>query len=154
MGILFQGGTERVDLVEILSLADPAVGPPAQENLFHWGDEGFTAEGIEDDPATDCDESTAQNTGPSSVRDEYTERYAELMAEARNVVDPVEYVPLFLEMEEILSDQVVFLPLWLVTETTALRSDILGGPGYTLGSIVDVFWNVDRWYLKQPQPGA
>ena len=138
-------------LAGIFTILDPAVTAnprqPDDVNFYSWGT--GAVEGVEDDPETgDCDESTILNQGPSSVVDEFTRRFASLVREAESVVDLANYVPLVLEMEEILADQAVIIPLYLRPEALAWRADIVGGYGYrVIAGAIPGLWNAAEWYL-------
>ena len=94
-----------------------------------------------------CDEITVYNQGPSSVRDEFTQRFDDLLRQAEAVVDPAGFVPLVLEMEEILADQVVVIPLYQRPFVRIFRADIVGGYGYRVQTGGNELWNVAEWYL-------
>jgi len=64
------------------------------------------------------------------------------------VVDPAGHIPLVLEMEEILADQAVVIPLYQRPFIRAFRSDIVGGYGNEVDNFSDnELWNVAEWYL-------
>ena len=126
--------------------ANPADDP---SNFYAWGTEGVTdAEGLDIPAFEACDETTVYNQGPSSVRDEFTRRVDDLLRQAEAVVDPADYIPLVLEMEEILADQAVIIPLYIRPLVLAWRADIVGGYGFQFDiGTPSEFWNVAQWYL-------
>ena len=131
-------------LVGMLDVFDPQADPQAR-NYYQWGTGARS--GQEDDPRTECDESEVLNYGPSAVIDEFTARFDELSREAEAVIDPAEYRPILEEMEQILVDQVVMIPLYLRPVAQAHREDILGGYGFKRQLSTEWFlWNVDQWY--------
>ena len=97
----------------------------------------------------DCDESEVWDIGPSSVRDEFTERFAGLMDQSRLAL-PGDLFPIVREMDEILADQVPIVPLFARPASTLVDTDVLGGydPARASGNGLETFWNVDRWYRK------
>ena len=120
-------------------------------------------EGIPDDPwvkfgaepTPECDESLVYNQGPSSVRNEFTERYGELQLELETTVDRDRQLQIVTEMESIIAQRVAIIPLYLRPAAYAMRSDIVGGMGFRIRFGNDPeFWNLDHWYLKQLQPGT
>ncbi len=146
---------------DIYEVADPSrsagAGALFSQNLYAWGTEAV--EGVEDDLETpDCDESTVRNQGPSSVRNEFTERYAEVFAETLGlnpVLNRQAYLQLVLEMEDILADQAVFIPLFIRPNGFFVRTDIVGGyDNAVVTGALNFNWNIEEWYLKQPQPGT
>jgi ABC-type transport system substrate-binding protein len=158
----WSGSAHVAGLSEFFSILDPQASPffygDGEVNVYQWGTGPFDSSGMfEDDPSTeDCDEATVFDEGPSSVQDEYTVRYGELLRQREGLIETAALVAVISELEEIIADQVVFIPLYLYSTPWPVRSDIVGG-------IEDIavdnpelpaFWNVDRWYLKQPQPGA
>ncbi len=116
------------------------------DNVYAWGIPEVT--GIADDPDTpDCDESLIWNQGPSAARNEFTERYGDLVSRVQQTADPASYLPAFAEMEDILAERVVMIPLYRRPFASSHDSDVLGGYGYEWQlQQPQVLWNVDRWY--------
>lgn len=127
--------------------ANPAAkDDPILQNPYAWGTDAVTD--AEDDPATEaCDESTIYNQGPSSVRDVTTQRFDDLLRETEEVIDPAGYRLPVLEMEDILADQAVIIPLYVIPRGLAWRADIVGGYGRQIDSGSTAQWNVGEWYL-------
>ena len=102
-----------------------------------------------DDPETDgCDESEIP-PGPSVVQNELTKRFRQVALASRiYTLSPVDIAPTLREMEQILVDRVVFIPLVLQPAFHAYRADILGGTGFSVQKGTDPLFlrNVDRWY--------
>jgi len=108
-------------LVGFYDIFDPQSPPPDGSNFYRWG------------------------TRDSSVRDEYTARFAEIVEEMNATVDDAELKSLIAEAEEILADQAVILPLFSRITVGAVWGDEIGGyvfnpsqAGYT--------WNIEEWY--------
>jgi peptide/nickel transport system substrate-binding protein len=108
-------------LVGILDILDPDGDPERGLNYYRWG------------------------TPDSSVQDESTERFAEILAAARSTVDGDEIERLVVEAEQLLADQAVLLPLWARTIDLAVWSDRLSGP-VTNPSSSSPLWNVEEWH--------
>jgi ABC-type transport system substrate-binding protein len=111
-------------------------GSPTPEggwNYFRWGTAGV--EGVEDDPSTeDFDEAACYNSGPSAVIDEHTERMAELIDEMMRTFDQAALRLLILEVEEILADQVVFIPLYSLPQRSMWNTALGGYRGHLSSS--------------------
>ena len=117
-------------------------------NLYAWGTDAVTdAEDFDLDLFLECDETTVYNQDPSSVRDEFTQRFDDLLRQAETVVDPAGFIPLVLEMEDILADQAVIIPLYQRPFVRIFRADIVGGYGYQIQTGGNELWNVAEWYL-------
>jgi ABC-type transport system substrate-binding protein len=108
-------------LVRIHDVFDPDGPPPDGSNYYRWG------------------------TEDSSVRDEYTERFAEVHDLMNQTVDGEEIRSLIAEAEDILADQMVILPLYSDDVVGAVWEDEIANfvmnpsrAGYT--------WNVEEWY--------
>jgi ABC-type transport system substrate-binding protein len=133
-------GWEPWTLPQGHGLWDPAspLTPTSGDNLGRWG----TGEvgGIEDDPDTTWLDESCMNTGASSIIDEHTERMAEVVDEMRRTVDDDRLRLLLREAEEILADQVVFIPLFNRPQWTAWNTDLVGAGGYLYT------WTAENWY--------
>jgi ABC-type transport system substrate-binding protein len=120
---------------------------PRGANVYAWGTDAVT-DGEDLPDTADCDESTVFNQGPSSVRDVTTQRVDDLLRLTEAVVDPADYRLPVLEMEDILADQAVIIPLYVVPRRLAWRADIVGGYGrLSDGGDNPAMWNVGEWYL-------
>ncbi len=145
-------------LAGVYSVIDPRLpamaGPDDDTNVYAWGTDAAT--GLPDDPQTeDCDESTVWNQGPSSVRNEFTERFGELLGQLERTIDREQQLLIIQELETILAERTVLIPLYLRPTGYAVRSDIVGGVGFEVASgLQPIFWNLEQWYLEQPQPGT
>ncbi len=134
--------------VAFLDLVDPDAPPPDGSNYYRWGTPavsgtetrpgGMTGPG-ERNPDYDLDQ------GPSLVRDEHTARLAELRDFMAATIDHGELIALIREAEQILADQMVFLPLASRLGPAAWWGDQLGGyvPNQSQASNL---WNVEHWY--------
>ncbi len=103
------------------SLFDPSSPPPDGSNYYRWG------------------------TRDSSVRDEHTERFAEIVETMNATVDDAEIRELVAEAEEILADQAVILPLFSRASIGAVWGDEIGGYRYN-PSFASHTWNIEYWY--------
>ena len=135
----------------MFNVLDPATTGGSADlgrNPYAWGTDAVDDITGQDDPLTECDENTVLNQGPSAIRDEFTDRFEELLRAVEQEVDIAGYGPLVLEMEDILADQVVVIPLFNVPLSWAFRTDIVGGIDYQaqIGDFPAIF-DIDRWYL-------
>ena len=121
-------------LTGIHDLWDPESGPPDGQNFYHWGTPEVTGQ----DPE-------GFNQGPSSVIDDATARYAVLHDEANATVDVDELISLIAEMENILADNVVFIPLYQRLDPGAVWADEVGGYKHNVTQAGDT-WNMEEWY--------
>jgi peptide/nickel transport system substrate-binding protein len=103
------------------SLFDPSAPPPDGMNYYRWG------------------------TRDSSVRDEHTVRYAEIVERMNATVDDTEIRELIAEAEEILADQAVILPMFSRASIGAVWGDEIGGYRYN-PSFASHTWNIEYWY--------
>lgn len=115
------GSPGFASLVTIHDAWDPEAPPPSGSNYYRWG------------------------TEDSSVRDEHTERYAEIRDAMNATVDDRELTSLIHEAEDILAGQMVMLPLNASPVVGVVWADQIGGympnpsqAGHT--------WNVEQWY--------
>jgi ABC-type transport system substrate-binding protein len=154
------GFRDFADMYEILDPgAGAAPGVDGSSNYYAWGTDAVSVDRaardlppLVDDAfrvTPDCDESEVWDIGPSSVRDEFTERFAGLMDQSRLAL-PGDLFPIVREMDEILADQVPIVPLFARPASTLVDTDVLGGydPARASGNGLETFWNVDRWYRK------
>ena len=103
------------------SLFDSSSPPPDGRNYYRWG------------------------TRDSSVRDEHTERFAEIVERMNATVDDTELRELIAEAEEILADQAVILPLFSRASVGAVWADEIGGYRHN-PSLASHTWNIESWY--------
>jgi peptide/nickel transport system substrate-binding protein len=108
-------------LITIHDAFDPEGAPSAGSNYYRWG------------------------TEDSSVRNDHTERFAEVRDLMNSTVDDTELESLVAEAEEILASRMVILPLFSYPTFGAVWEDEIAGfvqtptqAGYT--------WNVEQWY--------
>lgn len=122
---------------------------PLGSNVYAWGTDAVT-DAADFPPTEACDESTVYNQGPSSVRDVTTQRFDDLLRVTEQVVDPAGHRLPVLEMEDILADQAVIIPLYVVPWGLAWRADIVGGYGRQISTgSFPWMWNVGEWYLVE-----
>jgi ABC-type transport system substrate-binding protein len=124
------GGLSGV--VRTLAYWDPAGPPPTGLNYQRWGTPAVTGYGPEFDQAA------------STVSDDDTKRYATILGEMQATADRDRLLELAAEAEEILVDQVVFIPLATRGHAAAWWSDTVAGVRHHPAR--PVTWNLDRWY--------
>ena len=107
--------------IGIHELFDPNGKPPRGSNYYRWGTSG------------------------SSVRDDHTKRFAEIVKEMNATVDEVEILTLVHEAEEILADQAVILPIVQRLTAAAVWGDEIGGFKHNPTSSSHT-WNIEYWY--------
>ncbi|MGI9584040.1 MAG: ABC transporter substrate-binding protein [Acidimicrobiia bacterium] len=108
-------------LVAIHDLFDPKSPPPEGANFYRWG------------------------TPDSSVVDAATERFGEVHTQMNSTIDEAELVSLIADAEQILAENIVFLPLYSRPVTGAVWADEIGG--YKLNpTLAGHTWNIENWY--------
>jgi peptide/nickel transport system substrate-binding protein len=108
-------------LVAIHDLFDPQSPPPEGANFYRWG------------------------TPDSSVIDAASERFSEVHTRMNSTIDEAELVGLIADAEQILAENVVFLPLYSRPVTGAVWADEIGG--YKLNpTLAGHTWNIENWY--------
>ena len=124
-------------VLQTLTLFDPDQPPPGPAgpsevvaNLGRWGTPAVSGE------------VSYLNQGPSRVRDTYTARYARLLDEMRTTADHDRFADLAREAENILADQVVFIPLLTRATLSAVWADEIAGYGYS--TWLDT-WDIETW---------
>lgn len=115
------GSPGLAGLVGIHEVFDPKGFPPKGSNYYRWGTPG------------------------SSVRDESTRRFAEIVKEMNATVDEAAIIALVLQAEEILVDQAVILPIVQRVVWSAVWSDEIGGFKMN-ASRASLTWNIEEWY--------
>ncbi len=108
-------------LLPIHDAFDPEAPPPDGSNYYRWG------------------------TEDSSVRDEHSERFAEVRDLMNSTVDERELTSLVAEAEDLLASRMVILPLYAGQRVGAVWADEIGGfvMNPTLASHT---WNIEAWY--------
>ena len=128
------GSPGLAGLVSIHDLFDPEGAPPDGQNFYRWGTPEVT--GVY--PA-------GYNQGPSSLIDESTARFG-VVRDAMNATgDRVELAALIAEAEDILADNVVFIPLYARLDAGAVWADEVGGYKHNPTFANDT-WNMEHWY--------
>ncbi|HSG80286.1 MAG TPA: ABC transporter substrate-binding protein [Acidimicrobiia bacterium] len=137
----------RTSLLATLEIYDPARpllarddGATVGGNYGRWGTGAVTGQSLVERPPSG---GVDINQGPSSVIDEHTARYAEILAELRATADRSRFDELAREAEAILADQVVLIPLAARGHVSIVR----GIAGYTPTPWVDT-WNVEEWRVS------
>ena len=109
------------NLVAIHDVFDPDAPPPDGSNYYRWG------------------------TEDSSVRNEQTERFAELHDLMNETVDVDELEDLIAEAEDILADQMVILPLYSRLVVGAVWEDEITNFVMNPSQAAHT-WNIEEWY--------
>lgn len=108
-------------LIPIHDPFDPEAPPPNGSNYYRWG------------------------TEDSSVRDEHTERFAEVRDLMNSTVDEAELTSLVAEAEDILASRMVMLPMYSGPVVGAVWADEVGG--YVMNPTqASHTWNIEQWY--------
>ena len=116
------GSVGSAALVEAFDRFAPGEGPPEGSNFYRWGSPGSSVEG---------DEAVAQ--------------FNELLERIRSSVDSAAVVSLARQLEQILADQVVIIPLNSRITVGAVWADEV--QGYRMNpSIAGHTWNIEHWY--------
>jgi len=120
-----EGTPGRSGAIAFVEMFDPDGLPLAGGNFFRWG------------------------TADSAVTNSSTARYAEIVDELREAIDPVVIDRLLLEAEAILADEAVVIPV-IVHEVSgaAVWSDRV--TGVAANPAHSELWDVERW---QPAGG-
>jgi peptide/nickel transport system substrate-binding protein len=108
-------------LVTIHDAFDPEGSLPEGSNYYRWG------------------------TEDSTVRNRYTERFAEVRDLMNSTVDDAELVDLIAEAEEILASRMIMLPLFSYPVFGVVWEDEIAGFVQT-PTQADYTWNVEQWY--------
>ncbi|MCL1594338.1 MAG: ABC transporter substrate-binding protein [Actinomycetia bacterium] len=119
----WQGSPGFAGLVRIHNVWDPAAPPPEGSNYYRWG------------------------TIDSSVVDESTVRFGEILADMTNTVDPGRLEELISEAEAVLAENLVLIPLFSRPSASAYWADAIGNLKHNTSS-AGLTWNIDRWYRK------
>ena len=119
------GSSGLAGLVAIHDVFDPDNAPVEESrggaNFYRWG------------------------TGDSSVIDDSTARFADVVDLMKATVDEAALRELIAEAEEILADQVVIIPLFSRPAVGVAWADEIGG--YTFNpSDAGHTWNIESWY--------
>lgn len=110
------------DLVKIFDVWDPQ-GAPTEggTNYYRWG------------------------TEDSSIVDDSTARFGELLDEMKATVDEEALIPLINEAEKILADNVVLIPLYARLVTAAVWGDEVAGFKHNPQTGASHTWNIEDW---------
>ena len=151
--VVAPGSAGALDNLEIFDPDSPVEGDPnigwqsyTGTNYARWGTPAVT--GQPTGPAQSFGAPPGEsymvdlNQGSSLVRDEHTGRYAELIDAMGATADIEEFTNLAIEAEQILADQVVFIPLSARSAFGAYWSTRIDGYVY---SPWNQTWNVEEW---------
>ena len=108
-------------LISIMDIFDSEQKPPGGTNYYRWG------------------------TDDSSIQDAATQEYHELRTTINSTVDVGELETALQRMEQILADNVVYVPLYARLDPGAVWADELAGYKHNPTSANDT-WNVELWY--------
>ena len=108
-------------LVTIHDAFDPEGPLPEGSNYYRWG------------------------TEDSFVRNQYTERFAEVRDLMNSTIDDVELTSLIAEAEEILASRMIMLPLFCYPVFGVVWEDEITGFIQT-PTQADYTWNAEQWY--------
>ncbi|VAW08507.1 hypothetical protein MNBD_ACTINO02-291 [hydrothermal vent metagenome] len=115
------GSTELGEPLRLHDRLDPRGLRPSGSNFYRWG------------------------TSDSSVDDDSTRRFAEIVVIMRTSVNAADLRLLIAEAEAILADHAVILPLFARPVAGAVWGDEVGG--YILNiSRAGSTWNIENWY--------
>lgn len=128
--------------VTTLEVFDPAGPPPLGHNHYRWGTPAVSVGEEDVRPGADPE---LFNQGPSLLRDEWTERFAEIVDQARSTLDVGELDALVAEAEAILAEQVIILPLAARVDPGAVWPDRIGNYIHNPSQAGDT-WNIEFWY--------
>ncbi|MCJ7724998.1 MAG: ABC transporter substrate-binding protein [Acidimicrobiia bacterium] len=117
----FEGSPGRTGAVAFIEMFDPEGLPFVGNNYFRWG------------------------TVDSVVTDLSTERYAAIVDELRETVDPAEIDRLLMEAESILASEVVLIPL-LIHELSGAVVWTHRVTGISANPAQSELWDVERWH--------
>ena len=120
-------------LVGAFAAWDPGEVPPFGLAISRWGSPPITGQAT-----------AGYNQGASSVIDEYTRRYEIVASSMRFTADSDRLLDYFIEAEEILADEVVFIPLFQNPHAGVVWADEIGG--YRHNYFAGDLWNVAQWY--------
>ena len=126
-------------LVSIMDVFDPDGPPPVGSNYYRWG----TSE-LDDSDYVGGDAIYA-GSNESSLKDEATDRFAEVRDAMNATVDEAELVALIHEAENILADNLVIIPLYARPVTAAVWADEIGGFKHN-PSRAGFTWNIEFWH--------
>lgn len=118
----------------IHDIVAPSQWPPRGQNYYRWGT-----------PAVVGQQEAFFDQGPSLVVGEVTERTQALWEAMQATVDEQELRTLVSEMEDLLADQVVFIPLFQRPHVTASWADRVAGI-VANPSQSGLTWNVETWF--------
>ncbi len=119
------GGTGTAPAIDVTEFFDPDGLPFVGTNVFRWG------------------------TIDSTVQDPITSEYADLIDRLRAAIDPNEIDPLLLEAEQMLAENMVFLPIAPAGQVAVVWwGDEVTGPA--VHPLAGIAWNVETWQ-RQPE---
>jgi peptide/nickel transport system substrate-binding protein len=129
----WSGSPGSTGLVSSYDLFDPGQAPPGGQNVYRWGTPEITGQ----DP-------DGFNQGPGLI-DAASEKFAELRTAINSTVDADEIAAISAEMEALLADNVVIIPLYARLDPGAVWGDEVGGYKHNPSQQSDG-WNMAEWY--------
>ena len=100
---------------------------PFDRNYYRWGTGGFA------------------DVAPSTVINSSSERFSELLELTRTSIDETALIGHFNEMENILADEVVMIPLYQRLVMVAYQTDRVAGVVQNV-SVGGFTWNIEEWF--------
>ena len=116
----WQGAPGHTALVRFHDVLDPG-DDRALTNFYRWG------------------------TDDSSIQDESSARYGELLRAMRDSVDHDELTALIQEAEQLAADQALFLPLYAEPVTAIYWPDDIDG--FVMNAAAGFTWNIEQWQM-------
>ena len=123
------------DLVAAHRFWDPMEAPPVGLNYYRFGSPAVRGDG----------DLAPYESGPSSLIDAGTVRFGEIRTEMAATIDPAVLLPLVAEAEQILADELVFIPLYQHPDAGVVWADVVGGYQRNPAPSTDT-WNVAQWH--------
>jgi ABC-type transport system substrate-binding protein len=120
-------------LVSIHDVFDPEAPPPDGQNNYRWGTPEVTGQ-----------EETGYNQG-AGMQNDATARFAEVRDAMNSTVDADELQALIAEAEQLLSGDLVFIPLYQRLDPGAVWADTVAGYKHNPSQAGDT-WNCEFWY--------
>ncbi len=123
---------------------DPSGGPRGLPgtNYSRWGTPSVCCSAPADSSSDGTSVETNLDQGASTVLDEHTVRYAEILDQMRTTADHEVFADLAREAEQILADQVVFIPLLTRSSVGAVWTNRVEGYIHSPWLFT---WNVEEW---------
>jgi peptide/nickel transport system substrate-binding protein len=134
----WSGSSGLSGLVSVHELFDPEKAPPVGQNSYRWGS-------YEDDYDYSGDSAIYEGTNESSIHDEATARYTEIVVEMNSTVDEAEIVTLIQEAEALLADNLMMFPLYQRLDAGTVWADEIGNFKHN-PTQANYTWNMEMWF--------